>query len=109
MAFGDEPSFFLKPSKTPAKGEWLDLGLLDLWLSDPIGEFEPTDRGLLELSEDPDFFEEKKSFVFLKTIFDFFAPTCVSKLQSLLRRRRGRGRNSESGEANYIFFRGRRS
>lgn len=73
MPFDDEPSFsfFLKPSKTPAKGEVLELGLLDLWLSDPIGELEPTDRGLLELSEDPDFFEEKKSFVFLNTISDF--------------------------------------
>lgn len=73
MAFDDELSFsfFLKPSNTAAKGEEVELGLLDLWLSDPIGELEPTDRGLLELSEDPDFFEEKKSFVFLNTISDF--------------------------------------
>jgi hypothetical protein len=43
---------------------------LDFFLSDRIGELEPTDLGLLELSglEDPDFFEEKKS-LFLNTIF----------------------------------------
>lgn len=95
MPFDDELSFFLKPSKTPAKGEGLELGLLDLWLSDPIGEFEPTDRGLLELSEDPDFFEEKKSFVFLNTISDF-----ATKLP----RRRGRATVKVATYKSFSFF-----
>lgn len=61
------PLLFFDPSLISSSLE-ADLGF---FLSDRMGELEPTDLGLLELSglDDPDFFEEKKS-LFLNTILD---------------------------------------
>lgn len=75
LPFDETPFFFFfKPS--PKLGIRLGLRVSSLeldfgfFLSDPIGELEPADRGLLELSEDLDFFKEKKSLC-LNTISDF--------------------------------------